>query len=93
VPWASCAWAFALSTPLAIGLVLIAAVPGGAHSNLYASFAKADIALSVTLTALSGVITIVTIPLVLSLAIAVFDRERARSRPCPLAPPCCRSSS
>lgn len=66
------AWAFGLSTPLALGLVLIAAVPGGAHSNLYSSFAKADIALSVTLTALSGVITIVTIPLVLSLAIAVF---------------------
>ena len=40
------AWAFALPTPLAIGLVLIAAVPGGAHSNLFASFAKADIALS-----------------------------------------------
>jgi hypothetical protein len=66
------AWAFGLSTPLALGLVLISAVPGGAHSNLYSSFAKADIALSVTLTALSGVITIVTIPLVLSLAIAVF---------------------
>ncbi len=67
------AWAFALPTPLAIGLVLIAAVPGGAHSNLFASFAKADTALSVSLTALSSVITIVTIPLVLTVAIAVFD--------------------
>lgn len=69
------AWAFALPTPLAIGLVLIAAVPGGAHSNLFASFAKADTALSVSLTALSSVITIVTIPLVLSLAIALFDLD------------------
>lgn len=73
----ACAFAFGLSTPLALGLVLIAACPGGAHSNLYASFARADTALSVTLTALSGLITIVTIPLVLTLALAVFDADGA----------------
>ena len=61
-----------LPGPLAVGLVLIAACPGGAHSNLYASFARADVALSVTLTALSGLLTIVTIPLIVGLAISLF---------------------
>lgn len=64
--------AFVMPPALAVGLVLIAACPGGAHSNLFASFAKADAALSVTLTALSGVLTIVTIPLIVSLAVAIF---------------------
>jgi BASS family bile acid:Na+ symporter len=71
----TCAWAFGLSAPLALGLVLIAACPGGAHSNLYASFAKADTALSVTLTALSGFLTILTIPLLLRLATTVFAAD------------------
>jgi BASS family bile acid:Na+ symporter len=67
--------AFVLPAPLAVGLVLIAACPGGAHSNLYASFAKGDTALSVSLTALSGVVTILTIPLWLGLAVRVFAAE------------------
>ena len=45
------AFGFGLRPELAVGLVLLSACPGGAHSNLYASFARADVALSVTLTA------------------------------------------
>ncbi|MCA9578878.1 MAG: bile acid:sodium symporter family protein [Myxococcales bacterium] len=71
----ACAFGFGLPPQLALGLVLIAACPGGAHSNLYASFAKADTALSVTLTALSGIVTIVTIPLLLTLGIRVFAAD------------------
>ena len=56
------AFGFGLRPELAVGLVLLTTCPGGAHSNLYASFARADVALSVTLTAVSGFITILTIP-------------------------------
>lgn len=66
------AFAFGLRPELAVGLVLLTACPGGAHSNLYASLARADVALSVTLTAVSGFITIVTIPPLVSLATTVF---------------------
>ena len=60
---ALCAAAFGLGPELAVGMVLITACPGGAHSNLFANLARADTALSISLTALSGVITVATIPL------------------------------
>ncbi|TFH32221.1 MAG: bile acid:sodium symporter family protein [Myxococcales bacterium] len=66
------AFGFGLRPELAVGVVLLTACPGGAHSNLYASFARADVALSVTLTAVSGFITIVTIPPLVRLATAAF---------------------
>lgn len=66
------AFAFGLRPELAVGLVLLTACPGGAHSNLYASLARADVALSVTLTAVSGFITIITIPPIVRLATSVF---------------------
>jgi len=66
------AFGFGLRPELAVGLVLLSACPGGAHSNLYASFARADVALSVTLTAVSGLVTIVTIPPLVRLATTLF---------------------
>lgn len=66
------AFGFGLQPELAVGLVLLTACPGGAHSNLYASLARADVALSVTLTAVSGFITILTIPPLVRLATSVF---------------------
>lgn len=57
---------------LAVGLVLLAACPGGTTSNLIAYHARGDLALSVTLTAISSVLTIVTIPLIVGLALSVF---------------------
>jgi BASS family bile acid:Na+ symporter len=63
---------FGLRPELAVGLVLLTACPGGAHSNLYASLARADVALSVTLTAISGFVTIGTIPPLVRLATTVF---------------------
>lgn len=47
---------------LFVGLVLIACSPGGSSSNIFSLIAKGDVTLSVTLTALSSVITIFTIP-------------------------------
>ena len=73
--------AFDLSGPLAIGLVLIASCPGGAHSNLFANLAKGDTALSVALTAVSGLAVLVTLPLWMGLAIGMFGEDAALSLP------------
>ena len=51
-----------------IGLVLVACCPGGSSSNVFSRLAGGDVALSVTLTALSSVITLVTIPFIMSWA-------------------------
>ena len=66
---------FALPPPLAVGLVLLSACPGGPSSNLYSNLARGDTALSVTLTAVSGVVTIVSIPFVTNLALDHFMGE------------------
>ena len=60
------AWAFRLPPVFYIGLVLIACCPGGSSSNVFSKLAGGDVALSVTLTALSSVITLFTIPLIMS---------------------------
>lgn len=54
------------------GLIILSACPGGAVSNAIVFVARGDIALSVSLTALSSVITIVTIPLIVGLGMARF---------------------
>ena len=47
---------------IAIGMILLAACPGGTSSNLVTLLAEGDLALSVSMTAINSVITIVTIP-------------------------------
>lgn len=66
------AWAFALPPPLAVGTVLLCACPGGPTSNLFTKLGAGDVALSVSLTAMSGLVTVVTIPLVTNLGISLF---------------------
>lgn len=61
-----------LKDEYAVGLMLIAACPGGATSNLISNLAKGDIGLSVTLTAFSSVITVATIPFIVNLALINF---------------------
>lgn len=57
---------FDLDTVLAVGLILIACCPGGSSSNIFSMLAGGDVALSVSLTALSSVITLFTMPLFLA---------------------------
>lgn len=57
---------FKLPPVFFIGLVLIACCPGGSSSNVFSRLAGGDVALSVTLTALSSVITLVTIPFIMA---------------------------
>ncbi|MGK7932168.1 MAG: bile acid:sodium symporter family protein, partial [Microcystaceae cyanobacterium] len=66
---------FPLSPELAVGVVIIAACPGGATSNLITYLVKGNVALSITLTAISSVITIFTIPFLINLSMQQFMGE------------------
>lgn len=66
---------FGLKTELAVGLMILAACPGGATSNLISHLAKGDTALSITLTAFSSLITVITIPFIVNFAIIQFMPE------------------
>ena len=59
---------FGLTPVFFLGLILIACCPGGSSSNIFSKLAGGDVALSVTLTALSSLITLVTVPLVMAWA-------------------------
>ncbi len=66
---------FPLQPEVAIGIMILAACPGGPTSNLISHLAKGDIALSVTLTAISSFITILTIPFIVNYALLHFLEE------------------
>jgi len=63
---------FGLDPLLAVGLVLLGASPGGAMANLLTHLARGETALSVTMTAISSILAVVTVPLYLGLAIDHF---------------------
>lgn len=75
------AWSFRLEPVFFIGLVLIACCPGGSSSNVFSKLAGGDVALSVTLTAISSVVTLFTIPLVMSRATALVGESVGISLP------------
>ncbi len=60
-----------------VGLILIAACPGGATSNLVNFLLRGNVALSISITVLNGMITLVTIPLVVSAAIWFFMSQHS----------------
>ena len=55
-----------LSALFIIGIMLVACSPGGSSSNIFSMLAKGDVALSVTLTACSSIITLFTLPLIMA---------------------------
>ena len=59
------AWTLNLAPVYFMGLVLIACCPGGSSSNIFSMLAKGDTALSVTLTAVSSIITLFTLPIIM----------------------------
>lgn len=69
------AMAFDLSPVMAVGIMILAACPGGPTSNLITQVCKGNIALSVTLTALASFISIATIPFIISYALEYFGRN------------------
>jgi len=64
---------FDLPPAMAVGLMLLAASPGGTAANLYSHLFRGDVALNVSLTAINSVLAVVTLPLVVNLAIAGFE--------------------
>ena len=64
-----------LKTPieLALGVMLIAAAPGGVTSNVLTKFADGDVALSISITAFTSLISIVSVPYIVFLSIDIFD--------------------
>ena len=61
-----------MAQELALGLMIIAAAPGGVTSNLLTSFARGDVALSISLTAVISLLSVVTVPLVVVFAYGHF---------------------
>jgi len=72
---------FGLTGALAVGLMILAACPGGPTSNLVSHLARGDLALSISLTAISSVVTIITIPLIVNAAIIFFGEEGSVTLP------------
>ena len=66
---------FDLNSSMAIGIMILSLCPGGPTSNLITQVARGNIGLSVTLTALASLITVFTIPIILSEAITYFSGE------------------
>ena len=67
--------AFDLDPLLAVGVMLLAASPGGTTANLFSHLFHGDVALNITLPAINSVLAAVTIPLVTNLAIGYFDTD------------------
>jgi BASS family bile acid:Na+ symporter len=63
---------FALPPVLAVGMMLLAASPGGTTANLYSYLFRGDVALNISLTAINSVIAVVTLPLIVNLSIGYF---------------------
>ena len=67
--------AFDVDPLLAVGVMLLAASPGGTTANLFSHLFRGDVALNITLTAVNSVLAAVSIPLVTNLAISYFGAE------------------
>jgi len=72
---------FDLPALLGIGMMLLAASPGGTTANLFSHLYRGDVALNITLTAINTVIAVVTLPVITGLAIAWYDRQDDVSMP------------
>lgn len=71
-------YVFDLKPDIAVGLIILAACPGGPTSNLITHLAKGDTALSVSLTAVASIITVFTIPFIVNLGLLmVMGKETA----------------
>lgn len=66
---------FQLPPILAVGMVLLAASPGGTTANLYSHLFRGDVALNVTLTAINSIVALFTLPLLTNFAISLFLPE------------------
>lgn len=66
---------FHLQAALAVGLMLLAAAPGGATANLFSHLAKGDVALNITLTAVNSLLALFTLPRIVNWSLVHFRVE------------------
>ena len=64
-----------ITPELAIGVMIIAAAPGGVTSNLLTSFAKGDVALSISLTAIISLLCVITIPFIVLTSVTLLTES------------------
>ena len=64
-----------LPPELAVGLMLLAASPGGATANLFSHLAKGDVALNITLTAVNSILSLFTLPFIVNFGLVAFMGE------------------
>jgi len=64
-----------ISPELAIGVMIIAAAPGGVTSNILTSFASGDVALSISLTAIISLLSVITVPFIIVTSLGFFGSE------------------
>lgn len=69
------AWLLEVPPVYFMGLVLIACCPGGSSSNVFSMLAKGDVALSVTLTAVSSIVTLFTLPVIMELTSHIISHN------------------
>ena len=66
---------WAISPELAVGVMIIAAAPGGVTSNILTSFARGDVALSISLTAIISLLSVITIPFIIFTSLNLLGLE------------------
>ena len=64
-----------ISPELAIGVMIIAAAPGGVTSNILTSFAKGDVALSISLTAIISLLSVITVPFIILMSLTLIENS------------------
>ena len=64
-----------ISPELAVGVMIIAAAPGGVTSNILTSFAKGDVALSISLTAIISLLSVITVPFIIVTSLGLLGTE------------------
>ena len=62
-----------IAPELAIGVMIIASAPGGVTSNILTSFAKGDVALSISLTAIISLLSVITVPFIIITSLNILD--------------------
>jgi len=64
-----------LTPELSIGVMILAAAPGGVTSNVLTSYAKGNIALSISLTAINSILCVITVPIILIISLSILGYE------------------
>lgn len=75
-----------MEATIAMGLMLVTACPGGATSNLISHLSKGDTALSISLTAFSSLLTILTIPFIINFSLLEIMGESGKTIQLPVLP-------